>query len=240
MAAKFKGIYMVKAGDIISYQEMCSEEKVSLQKGMNFRCKNGNTIILMSLRANAPYADRIEDDGKILIYEGHDMAKYQGLKHDPKKIEQPKHLPSGQLSENGKFYNAAMQYKQEGKNPELVKVYEKLQPGVWSYNGIFKLVDAWQEDAGGRKVFKFKLELTEENTIKQHDNKKLEHTRIIPSDVKLEVWKRDKGQCVLCGSRENLHFDHIIPFSKGGSSITAKNIQILCANCNLRKHDKIM
>lgn len=231
---------MVKAGDIISYQEMCSEEKVSLQKGMSFRCKNGNTIILMSLRKNAPYADRIEEDGKILIYEGHDMAKYQGLKQDPKKIDQPKYLPSGQLSENGKFFNAAMQYKNGDKSAELVKVYEKMQPGVWSYNGIFKLVDAWQEESNERKVFKFKLELTEEDLITKRNIKDLDHTRMIPSDVKLEVWKRDKGQCVLCGSKENLHFDHIIPFSKGGSSITAKNIQILCAKCNLSKHDKIM
>lgn len=231
---------MIKAGDIISYQEMCSEEKVSLQKGMNFRCKKGNTIILMSLRKNAPYADRIEENGKILIYEGHDMAKYQGLKQDPKKIDQPKYLPSGQLSENGKFFNAAMQYKNGDKSAELVKVYEKMQPGVWSYNGIFKLVNAWKEESNGRKVFKFKLELTEEDLITKHNVQNLDHTRMIPSDVKLEVWKRDKGQCVLCGSKENLHFDHIIPFSKGGSSITAKNIQILCAKCNLSKHDKIM
>lgn len=150
---------MFKVGDIISYQEMCSEENTSLQKGMNFRIKNGQSIILMSLRSNAPYADRIEEDGKILIYEGHDMPKYQGLKQDPKKIDQPKYLPSGQLSENGKFFDAAMQYKKDGKNPELVKVYEKMQPGVWSYNGIFKLVDAWQEESNGRKVFKFKLDL---------------------------------------------------------------------------------
>jgi len=231
---------MFKVGDIISYQEMCSEEKFSLQKGMNFRCKNGHTIILMSLRANAPYADRIEDDGKILIYEGHDTAKYKGLKEDPKMIDQPKYLPSGQLSENGKFYNAAMQYKNGDRNPELVKVYEKMQSGVWAYNGIFKLIDAWQEEANGRKVFKFKLELTEEDLIKKYNSKKFDHTRMIPSYVKLEVWKRDKGQCVMCGSKENLHFDHIIPFSKGGSSITAKNIQILCAKCNLSKHDKIM
>lgn len=231
---------MIKAGDIISYQEMCSEEKFSLQKGMNFRHKNCNTIILMSLRKNAPYADRIEEEGKILIYEGHDMAKYQGLKQDPKKIDQPKYLPSGQLSENGKFFNAAMQYKNGNKCPELVKVYEKMQPGVWSYNGIFKLVDAWEEESNGRNVFKFKLELTEEDLITKRNIQNLDHTRMIPSDVKLEVWKRDKGQCVLCGSKENLHFDHIIPFSKGGSSITAKNIQILCAKCNLSKHDKIM
>lgn len=219
---------MFKAGDIISYQDMCSEEKFSLQKGMNFRCKKNNTIILMSLRANAPYVDKIEDDGKILIYEGHDMAKYKGLKEDPKMIDQPKYLPSGQLSENGKFYNAAMQYKNGNKSAELVKVYEKMKPGIWSYNGIFKLVDAWQEETNGRNVFKFKLELTGENLMLNDNINNLDHTRIIPSDVKLEVWKRDKGQCVLCGSKENLHFDHIIPFSKGGSSITSKNIQILC------------
>ena len=53
----FKGIYMFKVGNIISYQEMCSEEKTSLQKGMNFRVKNNLSIILMSLIKNAPYAD---------------------------------------------------------------------------------------------------------------------------------------------------------------------------------------
>ena len=68
----------------------------------------------------------------------------------------------------------------------------------------------------------------------------LDHSRLIPTPVKQEVWKRDKGACVMCGSRLNLHFDHIIPFSKGGSSNTAKNIQLLCAKCNLSKHDKIM
>jgi 5-methylcytosine-specific restriction endonuclease McrA len=64
--------------------------------------------------------------------------------------------------------------------------------------------------------------------------------RVIPTHVKLEVWKRDGGKCVVCDSRENLHFDHDLPFSKGGSSLTAKNVQILCAKHNLEKHDKIL
>lgn len=56
----------------------------------------------------------------------------------------------------------------------------------------------------------------------------------ISDDVKLFVWQRDKGKCVKCGSQRNLEFDHIIPFSLGGSS-TARNIQLLCERCNRSK-----
>lgn len=56
----------------------------------------------------------------------------------------------------------------------------------------------------------------------------------IPERVKNEVWRRDQGVCVKCGSREELEFDHIIPWSKGGSD-TARNLQLLCAACNRRK-----
>jgi hypothetical protein len=60
----------------------------------------------------------------------------------------------------------------------------------------------------------------------------------IPEDVKLLVWAPDGGACVSCGSKEALHFDHIIPVAKGGSNVAA-NIQILCQACNLRKSDNI-
>ncbi|OQY98178.1 MAG: hypothetical protein B6D41_02670 [Chloroflexi bacterium UTCFX4] len=60
----------------------------------------------------------------------------------------------------------------------------------------------------------------------------------IPSHVRNEVWRRDEGRCVRCGSRENLEFDHIIPVSKGGSN-TARNIELLCEPCNRKKSNKI-
>lgn len=60
----------------------------------------------------------------------------------------------------------------------------------------------------------------------------------IPEDVKLAVWTRHGGACVMCNSKENLQFDHIIPVAKGGSN-TVENIQLLCQPCNLRKSDSI-
>jgi hypothetical protein len=41
------------------------------------------------------------------------------------------------------------------------------------------------------------------------------------------------------GATDNLHFDHDLPFSVGGSSLTAKNIRLLCARHNLEKSNKI-
>ncbi len=60
----------------------------------------------------------------------------------------------------------------------------------------------------------------------------------IPDDVKMFVWQRDGGRCVKCGSQENLEYDHIIPVSKGGSN-SARNIQLLCENCNRSKGGNI-
>lgn len=218
---------------------MCHEEGRSLQKGMNFRTGPRGTVVLMSLRRNAPYADRIEEDGKILIYEGHDQPK-SSIQFAPKSVDQIAKTPRGGYTENGLFFEAAKDAKAGRRPPELVRVYEKIRPGIWVFNGNFELVDAWLEEWNGRKVFKFKL-TTATNGPDEVLEHKLEYNsgRLIPTDIKLEVWRRDKGQCTICGSRENLHFDHIIPYSRGGSSSVAKNIQILCAKHNLEKHDRI-
>jgi len=62
--------------------------------------------------------------------------------------------------------------------------------------------------------------------------------RHISQEVKDLVWNRDGGQCIACSNNENLEFDHIIPFSKGGSN-TYRNIQLLCEPCNRQKANKI-
>lgn len=227
------------AGDIISYLELCQREGTNLQRGMNFRLNQGLSVILMSVRSDAPYSDRIEDNGMVLIYEGHDRPR-QANAADPKTVDQPEHFDTGKLTQNGLFYEAARLYKLGKGRAELVRVYEKVRSGIWVYNGLFRLADAWKELSGGRLVFKFRLELSDDQMVTKRTHSVIDHTRMIPSSVKLQVWKRDEGRCVLCASRDNLHFDHIIPFSKGGSSLLAENIQLLCARHNLEKHDNIV
>jgi hypothetical protein len=188
----------------------------------------------------APYADHVEEEGRVLIYEGHDVPRVRGGP-DPKTIDQELETPTGGITQNGRFFVAARRAQTEGAPAaEVVRVYEKVRTGIWVFNGVFRLSDAWAEQIDGRRVFKFRLEIaSDESHVDVVGDDPLEPTRVIPTSVKLEVWKRDKGRCVECGSVDNLHFDHIIPWSRGGSSLTAQNVQLLCARHNLAKRDQI-
>lgn len=226
--------------EIISYLEMCRREGASLQRGMNFRLAAGHSVILMSRRPNAPYQDHVESDGITLIYEGHDIPR-SVHQPSPKAVDQPERTPSGTPTQNGLFHSAAQRAKRGKAPPEAVRVYEKIRDGVWAYNGLFELVDSWREPSDGRSVFKFKL-VAVEDTADGRQSPSVPHVRrrVIPTDVKVEVWRRDHGRCVVCGSSDELHFDHVLPYSKGGTSITAENVQLLCARHNLAKRDKII
>jgi 5-methylcytosine-specific restriction endonuclease McrA len=79
-----------------------------------------------------------------------------------------------------------------------------------------------------------------------------ENLRAVPQDLKDQVWKRCQGMCQanwrvdsvldknsgdICGSNENLEFDHIVPFSRGGKT-TYCNLQLLCQKHNRMKSDR--
>ena len=59
-------------------------------------------------------------------------------------------------------------------------------------------------------------------------------SRYVSQTTKKIVFSRDGGTCQCCGSYNNLEYDHIIPYSCGGSS-EASNIQLLCLKCNRSK-----
>lgn len=85
-----------------------------------------------------------------------------------------------------------------------------------------------------KELRKIALQELQEEGILENTKKR----EAIPQEIQDIVWNRDGGKCVKCGSQENLEFDHIIPFSKGGSN-TARNLQLLCEKCNREKSNSI-
>lgn len=59
-------------------------------------------------------------------------------------------------------------------------------------------------------------------------------SRYVSTTTKKIVFTRDGGKCQCCGSSLSLEYDHITPFSCGGSS-EVSNIQLLCQRCNRSK-----
>jgi|GEM_PF-2620247 len=74
--------------------------------------------------------------------------------------------------------------------------------------------------------------------LHQNSSKPSRSRTAIPDEIKVSVFRRDGGCCVVCGSTEDIEYDHVIPFSRGGSN-SLRNIQILCRLCNRKKGDSL-
>ena len=226
--------------EILIYWDMCSREGMALQRGMNFREPPAHGVILMSRRPNAPYADSFSSDERVLFYEGHDVRKTADTP-DPKIWDQPRRDASGRPTQNGRFASWVDSFKSGEVSPAILRVYEKMLPGVWTDRGLYLLKDYGYPRVNERRVFKFRLEHADFDTSAPHESAAidLKTSRQIPSWVKQEVYKRDKGRCVMCRATDQLHFDHDFPFAKGGTSILPTNVRILCARHNLAKSANI-
>ena len=58
--------------------------------------------------------------------------------------------------------------------------------------------------------------------------------RKISAHTKKMVFEKYNYQCNYCGDIDDLHIDHIFPFSKYRDN-SFENLQILCRDCNLKK-----
>ena len=68
-----------------------------------------------------------------------------------------------------------------------------------------------------------------------------QHRRTIPRDVMLKVVRRGGQICQRCFQPvpdNQMEFDHIIPFGKGGAT-TVDNLRLLCRDCNREKRDAL-
>lgn len=229
--------------DILTFHDVISRERINLQRGMNYRpAQKTYSILLMSALKNSAYNDGFDEKGKRLTYEGEDTTRRES--RTPKEHDQPLFSKSGRLTNNALFFKAVEDFKyRRRKFPETVQVYEKIANNVWSDKGRFDLVDVEYRfsEVEGRKVFKFILQPKSlRNARDDEEIEEFEFSRRIPTAIKQLVWERDGGRCIKCGDRTDLHFDHVIPWSKGGSSADAKNVQILCGRHNQQKSNHIL
>ncbi len=82
---------------------------------------------------------------------------------------------------------------------------------------------------------------TEDNVSDKIQNTEIEFkhkTKRQPSErLKVQVLMRDGNKCRLCGTTltgDNIHFDHIQPWSKRGETVL-ENLQVLCETHNIAK-----
>ena len=146
-----------------------------------------------------------------------------------------KYSPKIQIQDNTDMlefdYSPEAIQREEEKRREAYRI-EKEKEEIRELNEIKESIRTRKKK---RELEKKALqELIEEGEIFSEANKRPP----IPRDVVDAVWNRDHGKCVYCGSNENLHLDHIIPFSKGGDT-SVENLQLLCQKCNLEKSNKI-
>ena len=107
--------------------------------------------------------------------------------------------------------------------PKNVKTVRELI--YWEYS---KLIAG--SAVGNRKNYGFVM----------HTFKKLKQNKIHPSSILKENKKlvEESNKCAYCGSlHTNLHWEHIIPKSRGGPD-TMDNMVQACPKCNLSKSDK--
>jgi hypothetical protein len=87
--------------------------------------------------------------------------------------------------------------------------------------------------------------LVREAPVRDNGRGKSGRSRHVPAAVRDEVFARDGGRCtyvgangVPCGSRHQLHVDHVEPFARGGSG-TLENLRLLCAAHNQLEAERV-
>lgn len=110
------------------------------------------------------------------------------------------------------------------------KVHKKIAILLEEYED--KRLQSWNDGMNAPAVIKM-LHFVRPHTPKSSG------ARIVPF-TRRNVWARDRGLCQYCGkfvTFDNLHWDHVLPKSRGGKS-TWYNVCCCCLECNNKKDCK--
>lgn len=135
---------------------------------------------------------------------------------------------------------SAYKMKWAKENPDKVKASRERRADVIKEHKK-KYNETHREEATER-TRKWKQANPERAKANEHrrEAKKRGNGGSFTTDEWIALCEKYNYTCLCCGRNDaKLTADHVIPVSKGGSSLI-DNIQPLCAPCNSKKHDKII
>lgn len=113
-------------------------------------------------------------------------------------------------------------------------------PSHHQWTGGLKAAQKRRNESGKRNDYTKKYRrLNPHKTREFVQNRRNRKFGRLPIGFIAELLLKQKGKCAICkiSLKDKYHVDHIYPISKGGMH-EPKNIQILCATCNVRKSAK--
>jgi len=182
---------------------------------------------------------------------GRETYKWPGISGGIEKTERPLMAYLRTLHADSTYRQAAAEFLERQRlEPQAVWQLGKYLTQCWAYKDTIFKVESDEPDIDVHTVLlllkHFMLKRSryyekirrEVEALENLEKLQRVERELIPEAVRLFVWQRDKGQCVKCGARQRLEFDHIIPVAAGGSN-TERNIQLLCESCNRSKGSTI-
>ena len=129
-------------------------------------------------------------------------------------------------------------YRKEMKSPQWGRLYNLYQGNKYSATALEKrVVELMADDEVQKKSAVYEYLLGGEQV--EHADKIL-NLRGFTLSQRRAAYEKQKGVCPICKKHfefEEMHGDHIVPWSKGGKT-TPDNLQMLCTTDNLTKSNK--
>jgi hypothetical protein len=147
------------------------------------------------------------------------------------------------ISDAEMFKNIENVWLQLGRQPLYDEIKQPLSkysttPYAKRFGSWLKALEAFIIFINSDNEQKTEIEETIPDNILPNEIEFKHKTKRQPSErLKVQVLMRDGNKCRLCGrvvTGDNIHFDHIKPWSKGGETVL-ENIQVLCEIHNLAK-----
>jgi len=138
-----------------------------------------------------------------------------------------------------KSYKSWIDSVKQGHLRSRKKIFEAIEKILCLEPDRWKWINQFREDELSCSVFGHvcPVFLSAEGLTETREGRRT--GRSIPRNVMLQVIRRDGQICRSCGENvadDEVEFDHVIPFSKGGPT-SAENLRLVCRKCNRKKRD---